>query len=248
MQTSAPRPPVSDLTRSATEPAVGSSTRSAPSRSAMLAAALHRVDPDDRGARGARGLQHDLPRHAEPEHHDEVAEADAGVVHAVQRDRADVRKDADARVGAFRHELCLRLVLAHHMDAAMVPGAEHELARPHPGDAASDRLDPADFLVAEVAHRKGPARIAVAKDPMVGVPASGHERARAAILRQLGAGADPGKERADQHLAGPRAPRRQRLERQASHRFEHQRPIHRHPRSEVMRHHAIVGSMAQHVC
>lgn len=53
-----------------------------------LATKRDRVDADHIGARGMRSLHHDLPRHAEAENHNKVAEADTRVMHTVKRHRA----------------------------------------------------------------------------------------------------------------------------------------------------------------
>ena len=51
--------------------------------------------PDARAA-----CDDDLAWNAETEHGHHIADAELRIVDAVQRDRADVREDADARVGA----------------------------------------------------------------------------------------------------------------------------------------------------
>src|SRR5690349_2097268 len=93
-----------------------------------------RIDPDYGGARCSRRLHDDLTGHAEPKDCDRVADADLRIMDAVQRYRANVGEDADARISVLRHGPVARIFGGYHRLAAMVPGAEHLIAYGHATD------------------------------------------------------------------------------------------------------------------
>ena len=117
------------LTISATDPAAGSSASAAPSRSAVSRRDATGSTAITWRAGGPRRLRHDLAGHAEAEHHDDIADPDLGIVHAVQRHRADMREDADPRVGALRQHP-RHASRARDMVGAVAPGAVDALAGP----------------------------------------------------------------------------------------------------------------------
>ena len=127
------------------------------------------------GTAAPAGLGCDLPKNAEAEDDDGITASQLRVVHAVERHGADMREDADARVGTFGQEPRQSLALSHHMLRAVTPGAEHMLAKAQIADAAADFDDLADLLVAEIADRIGPARRRRRQEQTTGLlPLLGH--------------------------------------------------------------------------
>src|SRR5262245_58150984 len=97
-------------------------------------------------------------------------------MHAVQRHSADMAEDAVPQIGPRLHPPRHGVGLAHRMDRAMPPGPEPAITRANAADGAPDLDDLPDFLVAEVAHRIGPARRRTfAKHAQRAVPLAIHE-------------------------------------------------------------------------
>ena len=133
----------------------------------MLAARGDRVDAEDRRARAARAACRTIwPGTPRPNTTTRSPMRMLASCDAVQRHRADMREDADARVGAVREQAGGGVVLAHDMRGAVAPGAEDELAGPDARHGAAGLDDHADLLVAEVADGKGPARASPSRNSL----------------------------------------------------------------------------------
>ncbi len=146
----------------------------------------------------------------------------ASKIYEEQGDRADMRKDADARIRALWDQPIAGIVGGRDMMGAMVPGAVDALAQSEIFHLGPQFGDLADRFIAEGPDRIGPAWRAVDEQAPRLVPPLVHERAGSAILGQFGTGADAGKEGADADLAGRERRIGDVLETEAPRRFEDQ--------------------------
>ena len=115
MQTSAPRPPVIALIASAAPTA--SSAWCAPSFRAIARRAGSGSTPITRAPLARAACATIWPGTPSPNTATEIADPDPRVVHAVERDRADMAEDADARIGAVGHQPVARVVGRRRHDA-----------------------------------------------------------------------------------------------------------------------------------